>query len=154
MKSVFLILAFGIMILGTQAQDVKIKKDIVYVDNVPYLKINSDYGNEIVYNLEDKELIKLEKVTYDVPNPARNNTSDPNRYSYPATVKKRYYIVTFIDSKISFETDLTQKKLLEVIYKDRIIDDKGIVMEEKAGKFAQKTHKNISGNRPGMIIIQ
>lgn len=151
MISIFAVLMFT---LTTEAQEIKVKKGIVYVDNVATLKINTDYGNEIVTTMDGKDLMKIETVTYDIPNPARNNVSDPNRYSYPATVKRSYHLVSFIDANISFETNLSEKNIFEAIMKDQVIEKDGSIHVEKAERLAKKVHKNISGTRPNVVLIQ
>jgi hypothetical protein len=138
---------------NSNAQKVKIKKGIVSVDDKEYLKTNKDYGNEIISTLDGKDIIKLEWNSFDVPNPARNNANDPARYNYPATIKNWYAVASFLDFNITFETELSQKNIFEALYKDKVVDESGKVNEENAKSLAKKIHKNVSGNRPDVLII-
>ncbi len=152
MKKLFLFTLMSLFLVSLQAQDIKIKKGIVYADDKAYLKTNKDYGNEIISTMDGKDIIKLEWFSYDAPNPARNNTADPARHNYPATIKKWYAVATFLDFNITFETELSQKKIFEALYKDKAVDENGTVNEENAESLAKKVHKNVSGNRPIVII--
>lgn len=153
MKKLFLLIALSICFSTVHAQKVKIKKGLVTVDGVEYLKTNKDYGNEIISNLAGKDIIKLEWNSFDVPNPARNNMNDPARMNYPATTKEWYAVATFTDHNITFETDLSQKKIFEALYKDKVVNADGTINEANAEALAKKVHKNVSGNRPNVIIV-
>ena len=152
MKASILII---LMLLGVgtiNAQKIKVKKDIVYVDDVAYFKANNDFGNETISTLDGKIMLTLKQYSFDKPNPARNNTNDPNRFKYPATIKSYYYVVSFLDFDLEYETDLHRKKLFLAFYKYELIDKSNIVSEEKARKTAQIISKKISGDRPTIII--
>ncbi|GEM_PF-5079687 len=149
--SIFLL--FLVATTAVHAQKIKVKKGLITVDGIEYLKTNKDYGNEIISNLEDKNLIKVEWHSFDVPNPAYNNMNDPKRTSYPKTTKKWYAVATFMDENITFETDLPAKRIYEALYKDGVIEEQGTVNKEKAEALAKKIHKNVSGDRQNVLIV-
>jgi hypothetical protein len=154
MKFIPIVLVALFYVNAASAQSVKFKKDLAYVDNIPYLNWNRDYGNDLLSNLNGEDLIKLEYFSFDVPNPARANTMDPNRFNFPATIKESYYVVTFLDHDITFETGISLKMLIAALYKENIIDSSGRVNVVHAEKLAKKMHTNISGSRPNVILIR
>jgi len=133
------------------AQKVKIKKGTVYIDKQEYLTIDNEFGNETILTLDGAEILILKVYSFDKPNPARNNTHNPNRYKYPATVKEYYYVISFLDFELEYETDLSKKKLFLAFYKYNLLDELNRVNEDNAKRIGQKISKNISGERP--III-
>ena len=139
--------------LTLHAQKVRIKKGIVYVDNVEYMKVNKDFGNEVVSMLNDKQILKFEWHSFDAPNPAHRNTNNPGRHNYPATRKVRYAIVSFLDYPITFETDQSMRTVLRGFFIDKVVDAEGNVDVEKAKAIAKKIHKNVSGDRPNVIFL-
>jgi hypothetical protein len=152
-NGILLVLTFILLnSLSLQAQKVKIKKGIVEVNKEEWLKINNDYGNEIISTLSGEDLIKVEWVKYQAPNPARNNTNNPGRHNYSETVTRRYAEVTFLEHNIVFETKLPIRKFLEAFYKENAISKEGEVDREKSASLAEKIHQNISGNRPVIIF--
>lgn len=123
------------------------------IDGKEFLKINKDYGNEIISTPQGVEIMKVEYQYYEVPNPARNNTNDPHRYNYPATIRRGYAIVKFLPFETVFETDMGMVRLYEVMFKDGVIDSEGKLIEDKAKSLASKVHKNVSGNRPQIMVV-
>jgi len=146
--TILMCLCWGVI----NAQKVKIKKDVVYVDKVEYLKIDDEFGSETVQTLDGKDILTFKKYSFDKPNPARNNRNDPNRYKYPATISSSYYVVSFLDFDLEYETDLTRKKIFLAFYKYNLLDDSNKVNEENAHKIGQKISKEVSGSRPVIII--
>ena len=134
------------------AQEVKIKKGVVYVDEQKYMEINDEFGNSIITNKNGDELLTIKMYSFEKPNPARNNTNDPNRYNYPATVKEIYNVVSFLDFELEYEVDLPQKKIFLAFYKYNLLNEDLTVNQDNAKKIAEKISKDVSGQRPYMII--
>lgn len=156
-KILLLFISLTLLSLTTYAQQkskvkVKIKKNIVYVNNEQFLKIKKEFSIKTIQTLNNKDLITLKPYSFDKPNPARYNTNDPNRYKYPATITEHYYVVSFIDFKLEYETDLTDKQIFQIFYTDNLMNSKDELNEENAKKIAQKISKDISGTRPVIML--
>lgn len=134
------------------AQKVQIKSDVVYVDKKEYLKINDSYGKDLLTTLGGKEFASVSWESFDVPNPARNNPNNPQAHQYPATIKKWYAIVTFLDFDLTFETDISKKQLFEALYENNVVDGQGNISEESARLLAKKIASNVSSTKPAVII--
>jgi hypothetical protein len=150
MKKIFLFLLSMVLLgnLSLFSQDIKIKKNVVYLDGKEFLKIENDFGNETVLNLKGDQLLILKSYSYSVPNPARNNTNDPGRFNYPATISQFYYVVTFTSFKLEYETELTKKQLFEIFAKYNLLKEDGSVNEENAKSIAAKISREVSGKIP------
>lgn len=151
-KTAFSLFTFiGICVLA-HAQKVQIKSDVVYVDKKEYLKINDSYGKDLLTTLSGKEFASVSWESFDVPNPARNNPNNPQAHQYPATIKKWYAVVTFLDFDLAFETDITKKQLFEALYENKVVDEQGTVSEENARLLAKKIASDVSSTKPTVII--
>ncbi|MBX7227195.1 MAG: hypothetical protein K1X55_14260 [Chitinophagales bacterium] len=152
MKWKFLLVCILFGSITAHSQEVKIKKDIVYVDGSEYMKMDDEFGNTIVTNVNGDELLTIKTYSFEKPNPARNNTNDPARYNYPATIKEVYYVISFLDFELEYEVDLPLKKLFLAFYKYNLLNTDNTVNQENAKDIAEKISKDVSGERPYMII--
>lgn len=131
MKNIKYILALLIAVVGIQfsfAQKVKIKDNIAYVNDIPYVKV-SDCGmfkeDCSISNLEGKEIIFIDSLT------------DPRR---PGT----YFRVAFLGLNMSIEIKQTMKTFVETLYKDRVIDAEGKLVAERVKILVEKYGSRIS----------
>lgn len=152
MKKIIFLCLFAAFSLTLSAQKIKIKKGTVYVDKKPFLKIDKEFGNRTITTLDGEVLFAIKNYSYDKPNPARNNPSDPNRMKYPATILGYYNVITFLDMDLTYETELPQKKLFKAMYKYKLLDDNGKLNKKNAQKIAVLISKEVSGNIPVVIF--
>jgi len=128
----FKTILFGILVsLSTQftlAQKIKVKDNIAYVDEKPYVKV-SDCGmfkeECSISNLEGKEIIFV------------NNLKDPRR---PGT----YFRVVFIGLNTTIEIKQTMKPLLETLYTNNAIGEDGTLIPENVKILFEKYGNRIS----------
>lgn len=119
-----LLLAFA---FNVNAQKVKIKKDIAYVDGEEYVKVEKEDGNMSIYSLdEEEELVYLK--WYD-PTPGYQTSRSAQGDGY--------YIVRFIEFDVEVELDETRKKIIKMLYKGKVIQN-GKIDEEKLKNFVSK----------------
>ncbi len=139
--------------LNLQAQKVKIKKGVAYVDKVEYLKFD-DCGTFsescTIMNLEDEDVIVLQYQSFEKPNP--NPRNPKSKAPYQSMVTESYAELRFLDLEIECEVQMTKKKLIKALYKTKVFNEDGSVNNDNAKKFARKYHRNVSGNRPTVII--
>lgn len=152
MKKFVLLFFFSALSLSISAQKIKIKKGTVYVDKIPFLKIDKEFGNKTITTLDDEIIFAIKDYSYDKPNPARNNMNDPNRMNYPATILGYYNVITFLDLDLTYETELGPKKLFKAMYKYKLLDENGKVNAKNARKIAVLISKEVSGNVPVVIF--
>ncbi|MBV7269197.1 hypothetical protein [Winogradskyella luteola] len=149
-----LTIMFGILFtVNLQAQKVKIKKDIAYVDKVEYLKFDGcgTFSESCtIMNFEDEDLIVLQYHSFEKPNPIPRNPK--SKTPYQSTITESYTELRFMDFELECEVQLSKKKLVKALYKSKVLNEDGTVNKEKAQKFARKYHRNVSGERPGVII--
>lgn len=151
MKKLGILIVLLALSFSTYAQKIKIKKGTVYVNKKEFLKIDREFGNETVTSLDDEVIFTIKYYSFDKPNPARNNTNDPNRFKYPAMIKQHYSVISFLDFDLKYETNLTRKKLFKAMYKYKLMTKDNKVSENNARKIGELISKEISGNIPVVI---
>jgi hypothetical protein len=143
-KVVYIIVLF--LGMGTlHAQKVKMKKGKVLVDKKEYLT----YERNKFFS-KGLEVFTLEKQTIEKENPNKNqyNASDPQLGDRYKPVKVRFLIVKFKQFSLEYETTLSKSKLIKHFYKEKIINDSGMVDKDKARAIAKEISKPITGKRP------
>ncbi len=112
----------------TAAQKVKIKDNIAYVDDKPYVKV-SDCGifkeECSISNLDGKEIIFIDNLT------------DPRR---PGS----YFRVVFIGLNTTIEIKQLMKPFVETLYKNNVIGADGKLIPESVKTMLEKYGNNIS----------
>ncbi|RZJ31317.1 MAG: hypothetical protein EOO48_02450 [Flavobacterium sp.] len=115
------------------AQKVKMKKGDILVDDVAWLKYDGCGTFESIcsiLNLQGEEIIFIK--TYNLEGEAPISPSNPKGNLY-------YHEVKFLGMNLSVEfEDRTQKKILELIYKGKLVDEKGQLDEEQVQRFVEK----------------
>jgi hypothetical protein len=110
------------------AQKVKIKDNIAYVDDKPYLKV-SDCGmfkeECSISNLDGKEIIFIDNLT------------DPRR---PGS----YFRVVFIGLNTTIEIKQLMKAFVETLYKNNAVGPDGKLIPENVKILLEKYGNNIS----------
>ena len=110
------------------AQKVKIKDNIAYVDDKPYVKV-SDCGifkeECSVSNLDGKEIIFIDSLT------------DSRR---PGT----YYRAVFIGLDTTIEIKQTMKSFVETLYKNNVVGPDGRLIPESVKIMLEKYGNRIS----------
>ena len=165
MKKIIPFLVFAVSI-SCFAQKVKIKKGKVYVDKVVKLHTETTKLGTVYKTLDGKNLFRFERDEVFQKNPNKNvsnsinkdaelryqqeaNQSDPirrgDRYEKPK--KTKFYIVSFYDLKLEFETTLSSSKIIKEFYKTGVITDDGLVIPVRAKLVAKSMAKDISGKR-------
>lgn len=128
----FKAILFSILLsLSTQytlAQKIKVKDNIAFVDEKPYLKV-SDCGmfkeECSISNLEGKEIIFV------------NNLKDPRR---PGT----YFRVVFIGLNTTIEIKQTMKPFIETLYTNKVVGEDGTLIPENVKILYEKYGNRIS----------
>nr|WP_321228103.1 hypothetical protein [uncultured Psychroserpens sp.] len=113
-----------------QAQNVKLKKGKVVIDNNEIMKYEKTRGgNDLsIYDFDGNELIFVK----------REVNSNP---------EKSYAIVNFLNYDLSFETKsqlYSFKKLIKELFKSKVITEDGLIDEKKAKIFVKKYDENIT----------
>ena len=147
MKSLYTFL-FLLTTVLLSAQNVTMQGDAVYVNRLEFLKIDDDLrkdlvmkpNNEIVFTIEDKSLSSVL--------PYRNDPRDPNNYNYPTTAIRSYYIVSFVNFDLKFETDIDKEDFFRILFKYNLFDKDGYVSQINAKTIAQLISKEITGKIP------
>lgn len=114
--------------LPSVAQKIKIKDNIAYVDDKPYVKV-SDCGmfkeECSISNLDGKEIIFIDNLT------------DPRR---PGT----YFRVVFIGLNTTIEIKQLMKPFLETLYKNKVVSEEGKLVPESVKIMSEKYGNRIS----------
>ena len=153
MKALFLLLAF-VFSTPIFAQKVKIKKGIATVNDVEYADMNECNGQTCtVMSLTGENILVMYWESFEKPNPVKRNPK--SKSPYHETVTERYSIIKFFDSDIEFESKLISKKqILKALYKDNVIDVDGNLSMSNVKVFTKKHARDISSNRPTVIIVR
>lgn len=120
----FLLIVFTTSFVS--AQDIKIKKDIVYVDDKECLTIGGDANNVSFYDLDDNEIIFL-------------------KYIHNSKYGSIYTKITFLDSKLSFTSKsyiFTKKLLIKKLIEDKTLENCQLT-HEKVERFVLKYNENV-----------
>ncbi|WP_264520699.1 hypothetical protein [Flavobacterium sp. N1994] len=122
------ILLFALSMQFATAQKVKIKDNIAYVDDTPYLKV-SDCGmykeDCSISNLEGKVIITIDKL----PNQAKPGT---------------YLQIAFKGLNTSIELNTTMSRIVKLLYKNNAIDKEGNLIPENVKLIATKYTREYS----------
>ena len=131
MKTIKTLLLLAVLTLSTSysfAQKVKIKDNIAYVDDKPYVKV-SDCGifkeECSISNLDGKEIIFIDNLT------------DPRR---PGS----YFRVVFIGLNTTIEIKQLMKPFVETLYKNNVIGADGKLVPENVKTLLEKYGNRIS----------
>lgn len=131
MKTIKYLLVLALITCSFQfssAQKVKIKDNIAYVNDNPYVKV-SDCGifkeECSVSNLDGKEIIFIDSLT------------DPRR---PGT----YFRAVFIGLNTTIEIKQTMKAFVETLYKNHAVDGEGKLSPEGVKILSEKYGNRIS----------
>lgn len=165
MKRLLLVCLLCAPMMGL-AQKVKIKKGKVYVDKKEVLQYErTDLGN-VYKTLDGKNLFRFTKESIEVANSNKNvnnsidrdaerlnelnsNQSDPLRRGnrYEKKRKISYIVVSFYDQKLEFETTLSAAKIIREFYREKVINESGLLIPVRARLLAKKMAKDVSGKR-------
>lgn len=128
MKHILLLAAFVFSVQFSVAQKVKIKDNIAYVDDKPYVKV-SDCGmfkeECSISNLEGKEIIFIDNLT------------DPRR---PGS----YFRAVFIGLNTTIEIKQLMKPFVETLYKNNVVGADGKLIPENVKILSEKYGNRIS----------
>ncbi len=128
MKKLLVLVAVSFCFQFSQAQKVKIKDNIAYVDDKPYIKV-SDCGmfkeDCSISNLEGKEIIFI------------NHLTDPRK---PGT----YFRVVFIGLNTTIEIKQTMKPFVETLFKNNVVGEDGKLNPENVKILLEKYGNRIS----------
>ena len=140
--------------ISTFAQKVKIKKGIATVNDVEYADMNECNGQTCtVMSLTGENILVMYWESFEKPNPIKRNPK--SKSPYHETVTERYSIIKFFGSDIEFESKLLSKKqIVKALYKDNIIDAGGSLSMSNVKIFTKKHARDISSNRPTVIIVR
>ena len=144
MKRIILILLFC-SFYGF-SQDIKLKKGIVTVDNVNWLKYDGCGGWDqvcTVYNLNGEEIIYMKLL------------------SKPDTADQKYWKVNFLGVNKSVDLDFSEGfglingKLLKKFYDAKVVNEDGTLNEERVQRMVEKygTPFTDKANAPSTTII-
>ena len=133
MKNLILLLLFFLSFSVMSAQKIKMKNGIVYVDKKESLK----YDKNGFYTLDGVRLFTIKRVKAKVP-------SDLHSDGMSRNIEIVYTKVKFSMFDLEFETDIREKKLIRGFYREKVINQKGLIDESKAWEFVRLRHKNMS----------
>jgi len=150
MKNLLIVFIFIISCNVSFAQKAQMKKGIVTIDKKEFLKYDDEFNNIIVSTLKGKEILTLKE--YSFQKPRKKNPNNPQDWRFGDTETISYYVVTFEDFVLEFETDLKLKDFYVALFKYNLLDENENVSEENAKKIASRISKDISGERPIIII--
>lgn len=126
MNKLILLLVFLGLNLNVFAQEVKIKKDVVYVDGVESLNVGGDMNNVSFYDLEGNEIIFM-------------------RYIHDSKYGSLYTKTTFLDINKSFTNMtyiFTKKDLIKKLIENKVLVN-GKIDPEKAERFITKYDEQV-----------
>jgi hypothetical protein len=126
LNKLILLLVFLGLNLNVFAQEVKIKKDVVYVDGVESLKVGGDMNNVSFYDLEGNEIIFM-------------------RYIHDSKYGSLYTKTTFLDINKSFTNMtyiFTKKDLIKKLIENKVLVN-GKIDPEKAERFITKYDEQV-----------
>ncbi|WP_396195651.1 hypothetical protein [Flavobacterium sp.] len=131
MKNLFLTLFLSVIYFGS-AQEVKIKKDQVFVDEQHWL--NSDgcgmFGSSCsLSNLSGDEIIYMKYVELKGVEPITN---------YNKTGNVSYSEIKFLGLNVSIELQESYKKIIKILYAAKVVNPDGTLDEEKVQKLVEK----------------
>ena len=132
MKKIIVVLLLLIANIGF-SQDIKIKKDIVYVDGKECLKIGGDANNVSFYDLEGNEIIFL-------------------KYIHNSKYGSLYNKITFLKQKKSFTSQsyiFTKNLLMKKLIGDKTLIN-CLLDEDKIENFITKYDENIE--KPNITV--
>jgi len=112
--------------LNVFAQEVKIKKDVVYVDGVESLNVGGDMNNVSFYDLEGNEIVFM-------------------RYIHDSKYASLYTKTTFLDINKSFTNMtyiFTKKDLIKKLIENKVLVN-GKIDPEKAERFITKYDEQV-----------
>jgi hypothetical protein len=122
--SSFIFIVFSICFVN--AQNIKIKKGIVYVDDKECLTIGGDPNNVSFYDLNDNEIIFLKFIR-------------DSKYG------SLYTKITFLESKQSFTSKsyiFSKKLLIKKLIQDKTLEN-CLLIPEKVERFVLKYDENV-----------
>ena len=126
MNKLILLLVFLGINLNVFAQEVKIKKDVVYVDGVESLNVGGDMNNVSFYDLEGNEIVFM-------------------RYIHDSKYGSLYTKTTFLDINKSFTNMtyiFTKKDLIKKLIENKVLVN-GKIDPEKAERFITKYDEQV-----------
>jgi len=125
MKQIKIILLFCVTVLSSQylsAQKIRIKDNIAYVDDKPYLKV-SDCGmykeDCSISNLDGKLIISIDKL----PNQAKPGT---------------YLQIVFKGLNATIELNTNMSRIVKILYTNNAVDKEGNLIAENVKLIAAK----------------
>ena len=131
MKHIKIISALFLIVLSVQfssGQKVRIKDNIAYVDDKPYLKVSNCgmYKEDCsISNLEGKEIIAIDRM----PNQTKPGT---------------YLHIVFKGLNTSIEMNITMGPLVKILYKNNAVDKEGNLIPENVKGIATKYTREYS----------
>ena len=142
------VLFFSLIMIASFAfgQKVKIKKNVVLVDNKEWLLSEEDSFNYTIFNQDKKELIFLQYIRQ---NPNGNQL-------FLEGDKPNYYTVKFIGTNKNIEIRQFPEDILKIIYKSELFNNDFTFNESKLDSLIEKYGNNFSkranNNSPTVII--
>jgi len=147
---ILIFLTFFLISLGqVNAQKIKAKKGIISVDKKEFLKYDDEFDNISLLTLNGDEFAIIKEYSFEKPR--KKNPNNPNDWKYGDTTTVRYYLISFTNFDLEFETDLKLKKVYSAFYKYKLIEN-GNVSKQNAKRIGAKISKEISGDRPIIIL--
>lgn len=148
------------------AQKVKIKKGKVFVDKKETLQYEKTKLGTVYKTLDGKLLFRFKKESVEKANPNKNgmnsidkdserlnqlnaNQSDPIRRGdrYDKKQKVSFFIVSFYDLKLEYETTLSASKIIREFYRKKVLMPDGLFNPGNARIVAKNMAKDVTGKR-------
>lgn len=144
MYKTVLIVCFLIAEIGN-AQKVTLEKGIISIDNQVFLKYNDTSKNVSLQTLNGQEFATITAHSFEAGN--KKTLQNPNDRVQSASGTVNYYVVSFTDFDLEFETDIELNKLYAAFKKYGLIQQ-GQVSQKHALQIGAKLSDIISGKRP------
>jgi hypothetical protein len=148
MKKLFTVL-FLLVSLISLSQKIKLKDEVVLVDDVAWLKYDGCTGFKYqacsLLNNNNDEIIFFKFIVRGTDNMVFNKGGDPN-----------YYVVSFLGLNKKLEIRELPKDIIKIIYNAKVVNEDGTLNEDKVNRLVEKYGSTFSsnGSNNNTIIIK
>jgi hypothetical protein len=133
----FFIVFFLLVSLISSSQKIKLKDEVVLVDDVAWLKYDGCTGFKYqacsLINNNNDEIIFLKFIVRGTDNMVFNKGGDPN-----------YYVVSFLGLNKKLEIRELPKDIIKIIYNAKAVNEDGTLNEEKVNRLVEKYGSSFS----------
>jgi Ni,Fe-hydrogenase I small subunit len=146
---IFFTVLFLLVSLISSSQKIKLKDEVVLVDDVAWLKYDGCTGFKYqtcsLINNNNDEIIFFKFIVRGTDNMVFNKGGDPN-----------YYVVSFLGLNKKLEIRELTKDIIKIIYNAKVVNADGTLNEEKVDRLVEKYGSSFSSEvtNTNTIIIK